>query len=224
MNHFPAFLSSSEINYLMKIGIKKFELGELIKLFQLLKNNQKKLKENHIKEDRDEINKLKEEKFNKLLETKRGQKYNIGNYYSEFMEEIYRKYENVINVYLNEKAEEDNVNKISQKINKYVLMMKDDEIYDNGENNHNLYKYFFIPGSLSQYFEKDKKFRQYFDDIFYLNEEINKRRAQLKELKDNEIKKYKNLINDTLNRNNQDIVISERSKAYAALFGNNIPV
>ena len=224
MHHFPAFLSTSEINYLMKIGIKKYELNELIKLYQLLKNNQKKLKEDHIKEDRDEINKLREEKFNNLLKSKKGQKYNIGNNYAEYLEEIYRKYENVINIYLNEKAEEDNVKKISQKINKYVLNMKDDEIYDNGENNDNLYKYFFIPGSLSQYFEKDNKFRQYFDDIFYLNEEINKRRDQLKELKDNEIKKYKNLIKDTLNRNNDDIVFSERSKAYAALFGNNIPV
>ena len=84
------------------------------------------------------------------------------------MEEIYRKYENVINVYLNEKAEEDNVNKISQKINKYVLMMKDDEIYDNGENNHNLYKYFFISRSLSLYFEKYNKFIQYFYTILYL--------------------------------------------------------
>ena len=224
-NHFPAFLSSSEIDYLMKVGIKKYELSELIKLFQLLRNTQKKLKEDHIKADRDKINKIKDEKFNQLLETKKDEKYNIGNHYAEYMEEIQRKYENVINIYLNEKAEEEGLNKISQKINKYVLTMKDDDIYEEGKNDDNLYELFFIPGSLSQYFARDKKFRQYFDDIYYLNEEINKRREQLKKMKDSEFKKYKNLIKDNLNaENNEDFVISERSKAFAALFGNSIPV
>ena len=103
--------------------------------------------------------------------------------------------------------------------------MKDDDIYEDGKNDDNLYELFFIPGSLSQYFARDKKFRQYFDDIYYLNEEINKRREQLKKMKDNEFKKYKNLIKDNLNaENNEDFVISERSKAFAALFGNSIPV
>ena len=166
-NHFPAFLSSSEIDYLMKVGIKKYELSELIKLFQLLRNTQKKLKEDHIKADRDKINKIKDEKFNQLLETKKDEKYNIGNHYAEYMEEIQRKYENVINIYLNEKAEEEGLNKISQKINKYVLTMKDDDIYEDGKNDDNLYELFFIPGSLSQYFARDKKFRQYFDDIYF---------------------------------------------------------
>ena len=209
----------------MKVGIKKYEFSELIKLFQLLRNTQKKLKEDHIKADRDKINKIKDEKFNQLLETKKDEKYNIGNHYAEYMEEIQRKYENVINIYLNEKAEEEGLNKISQKINKYVLTMKDDDIYEDGKNDDNLYELFFIPGSLSQYFARDKKFRQYFDDIYYLNEEINKRREQLKKMKDNEFKKYKNLIKDNLNaENNEDFVISERSKAFAALFGNSIPV
>jgi hypothetical protein len=224
-NHFPAFLSSSEIDYLMKIGIKKYELSELIKLFQLLRNTQKKLKEDHIKADRDKINKIKDEKFNQLLETNKDEKFNIGNHYAEYMEEIQRKYENVINIYLNEKAEEEGLNKISQKINKYVLTMKDDDIYDNGKNDDNLYELFFIPGSLSQYFARDKKFRQYFDDIYYLNEEINKRREQLKEMKDNEFKKYKNLLKDNFDfEKNGNAAISERSKAFAAIFGDNIPV
>ena len=224
-NHFPSFLSSSEIDYLMTIGIKKYELSELIKLFQLLKNTQKKLKEELVKSDREKINKIKNEKFNKLIETNKDEKFNIGNHYAEYMEEIHRKYENDLNVYLNEKAEEEGVNKISQKINKYVLMMKDEDIYENGKNDDNLYEFFFIPGSLSQYFAKDKKFRQYFDDIYYLSEEINKRTEHLKQMKDNEFKKYKNLIKDNLNmENKEDITVSERSKALAALFGNNIPV
>ena len=224
-NHFPQFLSNSERDYLMKIGIKQYELSELVKLFQILKKRQKKLKENHIKQDKELTNKLKEENFNKLLESQRGNKYNIGNNYAEFMEEIYRKYENVINIYLNEKEEEDGLNKISNKINKYVLTMKDDDIYDNGNYNEKLYKSFFIPGSLSQYFSKDKKFRQYFDDIYYLSEEINKRKNELKEMKDIEFKKYKNILKNQLNmENNKHIEMSERNKAFSALFGNNIPV
>ena len=135
-NHFPQFLSNSERDYLMKIGIKQYELSELVKLFQILKKRQKKLKENHIKQDKELTNKLKEENFNKLLESQRGNKYNIGNNYAEFMEEIYRKYENVINIYLNEKEEEDGLNKISNKINKYVLTMKDDDIFNKVLNSH----------------------------------------------------------------------------------------
>ena len=223
-NHFPSFLSTSEINYLMKIGIKKYELSELIKLFQILKNRQKNLKEEHIKADKEKINKLKEEKFNKLLESHRDTKYIIGNDYVEYLDEIQRKYENEIDVYLNERTEEDAINKISNKINKYVLTMHDDDISENEENNDKLYEKFFIPGSLSQYFSKDKKFRQYFDDIYYLSKEINKRKNILKEMKDNEFKKYKNLIKDNLIMENKNIEISERSKTFAALFGNSISV
>jgi len=120
--------------------------------------------------------------------------------------------------------EEDAVNKISNKINKFVLTMNDDDIFDNF-NEIKFNKLFVIPGSLSQYFVKDNKFRQYFDDIYYLNEEIKKRINQIKEMKENEFKKYKNLIKDNLdNEKNVNAAISERSKAFAALFGNNIPV
>ena len=223
-NHFPRFLSSSEINYLMKLGVKQYELNELIKLFQIFKNQQKDLKEEHIKEDKEKNNKLKDDKFNKFLDTQRSKKINIGKDYPEYLEEIQRKYENDINVYLNEKTEEDAINKISNKINKFVLTMNDDDIYENF-NEKKLCKLFVIPGSLSQYFIKDNKFRQYFDDIFYLNEEIKKRKNQIKEMKDNEFKKYKNLIKDNLdNTKIANAANSERSKAFAAIFGNHIPV
>ena len=223
-NHFPRFLSSSEINYLMKLGVKQYELNELIKLFQIFKKQQKDLKEEHIKEDKEKNNKLKDDKFNKFLDTQRSKKINIGKDYPEYLEEIQRKYENDINVYLNEKAEEDAINKISNKINKFVLTMNDDDIYENF-NEKKLYKLFVIPGSLSQYFIKDNKFRQYFDDIYYLNEEIKKRKNQIKEMKDNEFKKYKNLIKDNLdNTKIANAANSERSKAFAAVFGNHIPV
>ena len=93
----------------------------------------------------------------------------------------------------------------------------------------------FIPGSLSEYFAKDIRFRQYFDDIFYLNEEINKRRKELREEKEKEYKKYRDLIN--LNNTNYFIKmisekgkipksprISENDKLLAILFGNDITV
>ena len=228
-NHFPSFLNDSEINYLMRIGIKTFELNELVKLFQLLKIRQKKLRERHVQEDKQRENQIKEEEFNKLKEANKGNKYNIGNDYVEYMEEIQRKYEHEINACLNEKTEENDINQISEKFKKQILSMHDENI-DNIQMSK-LYELYFIPGSLAQYFSKDKIFRQYFDDIFYLNEEINKRRKELKEEKEKEYKKYRNLniINNYVkilqgNETSKYQRVSEQDKIMAALFGNDISV
>ena len=228
-NHFPSFLNDSEINYLMRIGIKTFELNELVKLFQLLKIRQKKLRERHVQEDKQRENQIKEEQFNKLKEANKGNKYNIGNDYVEYMEEIQRKYEHEINACLNEKTEENDINQISEKFKKQILSMHDENI-DNIQMSK-LYELYFIPGSLAQYFSKDKIFRQYFDDIFYLNEEINKRRKELKEEKEKEYKKYRNLniINNYVkilqgNETSKYQRVSEQDKIMAALFGNDISV
>ena len=229
-NHFPSYLSDSEINYIMRIGVKTYELNELVKLFQLLKRKEKKIKERHIQEDKDKENKIKEEKFNKLKEAHKGNEYNIGNDYVEYMEEIQRKYENVINVCLNEKTEENDINQISEKIKKQILKMQDEGIDD--LKNNKLYELYLIPGSLAEYFSKDKIFRQYFDDIYYLNEEINKRRKELKEEKEKEYKKYRNIINTSYfvkNISGKEIITrnkkySEKDKLMAALFGNDISV
>ena len=44
-------------------------------------------------------------------------------------------------------------------------------------------------------------------------------------MKDIEFKKYKNILKNQLNmENNKHIEMSERNKAFSALFGNNIPV
>ena len=83
-----------------------------------------------------------------------------------------------------------------------------------------------------QYFSKDKVFRQYFDDIYYLNEEINKRRKELKEEKEKEYKKYRNFNSanyyiktvsgvQIIERSQR---VSENDKIMAALFGNDISV
>ena len=232
-NHFPLFLNDSEISYLMRVGVKTFELSELVKLFQLLKIRQKKIREMHMKEDRDKENQIKEDNFNKIKEANKGNKYNIGNDYAEYMEEIQRKYEHVINICLNEKIEENDINEISQKYKKQILSMHKEDIDELASSR--LYELYFIPGSLAHYFSKDKVFRQYFDDIFYLNEEINKRRKDLREEKEKEYKKYRNLIN--LSNTNYFIQmisekgkipksprISEKDKLLAVLFGNDITV
>jgi hypothetical protein len=228
-NHFPSFLTDSEINYLMRIGVKSFEINELVKLFQLLKKRQKQLREKHIREDKEKENQIKEEQFNKLKEAKKGNKYNIGNDYVEYMEEIQRKYEHVINACLNEKTEENDINQISEKFKKQILSMHNEDI-DNIQISK-LYELYFIPGSLAQYFSKDKKFRQYFDDIYYLNDEINKRRKELREEKEKEYKKYRNINNTNYfvkikqgGEISKSHRVSEQDKIMAALFGNDISV
>ena len=228
-NHFPSFLNDSEINYLMRIGVKSFELNELVKLFHVLKKRQKQLRERHIREDKEKENQMKEEQFNKLKEANKGNKYNIGNDYVEYMEEIQRKYEHVINACLNEKTEENDINQICEKFKKQILSMHNEDIGNIQINK--LYELYFIPGSLAQYFSKDKIFRQYFDDIYYLNDEINKRRKELREEKEKEYKKYRNLSNTNYfvkikqgGEISKSHRVSEQDKIMAALFGNDISV
>ena len=128
------------------------------------------------------------------------------------------------------KTEENGINQITEKIKKQILKMQDEDIDD--LNNDNLYEMYFIPGSLAQYFSKDKIFRQYFDDIYYLNEEINKRRRELKKEKEDEYKKYRLKLNTNYFLKKimgKEIIIknkmvSERDKIMAALFGNDISV
>ena len=52
------------------------------------------LLQTHLKEDKEKLDKLKDDKFNQLLQTHKGQKFNFGNDYGQYIEEIYRKYEN----------------------------------------------------------------------------------------------------------------------------------
>ena len=177
-NHFPNFLDIHQIDYLMRIGAKIYEVKELIKLFQLLKQREKKIKETHYNEDR---KKEKEEKKEKLNEIKKLNKNKIGNNYAEFLDEIQEKYDNAVNFNIDEEIEDKQIDKTS----KYLR----DVILHNYEKKIDLY---YIPGSLAEYFSKDKKFRQYFDDVYYLNEEINKRQKDIKVDKENELKYYRN--------------------------------
>ena len=236
--HFPTFLNEEQICYLMKIGTKTYELSEFVKLFQILKKKQKNLREKHINDNLEKEKKEQIEKFNKIKEFNKNKKYQIGNDYMEYIEEIQRKYENVINICLNENKEETNIAKISNDLKHYILQDKEGEIEEenyhcnfNKKNKNKKLELLFIPGSLSEYFAKDQRFRQYFDDVFYLNEEINKRKETLNEEKQSYLNKYRakalrlSLFGTGENNNKyKKMKTSENEIVYAALFGNGISI
>ena len=225
--HFPSFLNDEQILYLMKIGTKTYELSEFIKLFQILKRKQKSLREKHLNDN------IKKEKMNELRNYRKSIKkmknYVIGNDYMEYIEEIQRKYENVINICLNENKEESNIAKISYDLKQYILQDKTEEEQEQGKNKK--LELLFIPGSLSEYFAQDKRFRQYFDDVFYLNDEINKRRDILSKEKQAYLNQYRSKIlrgalfgsadNDNKYKRKKS---KENEIVYAALFGNGISI
>ena len=230
-HHFPTFLNDEQICYLMKIGTKTYELSELIKLFQILKRKQKKLREKHINDNIEKEKQEQIEKFNKIKEHNKNRKFHIGNDYMEYIEEIQRKYENVINVCLNENKEESNITKISNDLKQYIL-------HDRSDNEENLNRIpkgqklelLFIPGSLSEYFAQDKRFRQYFDDVFYLNEEINKRQEALTDEKQSYLNHFRNnflrsaFFSSGENNKYKQKKTEENEIVYAALFGNGISI
>ena len=232
-HHFPTFLNNEQICYLMKTGTKTYELSEFVKLFQILKKKQKNLREKHISDNLEKEKQEKIERFNKIKEINKNKKYQIGNDYMEYIEEIQRKYENVINICLNENKEESNIAKISNDLKHYILQDKERE---NEEKNYRIssnkkLELLFIPGSLSEYFAKDKRFRQYFDDLFYLNEEINKRKETLNKEKQSYLNKYRNkVISGSLfgsgetNNKYKENKNTENEIVYAALFGNGISI
>ena len=212
-HYFPLYLDDEEMSYILRVGVKIHELNELIKLFQLLKEKQKILRDKHIN---DEINKEKEFQSNDLLELLKKSKRKIGNNYAKYIEDIQIKYENVINICLNENREEANINKIKNDLKEQILKTK----YEDECELLNEPELYFIPGTLAAFFAQDKRFRQYFDDIFYLNEEINKRKKDILEEKENQMKRFRikydidERFGKTSNKTNE--------KIYAALFGNGI--
>ena len=164
--HFPSFLDEEQIFYLMKIGTKTYELSEFVKLFQILKIKQKSLREKHLNDNIKKEKMNQQKNFRKSIKMKKDKNFKIGDYYMEYIEEIQRKYENVINICLNENKEESNIAKISYDLKQYILQDKTEEEQEKGKNKK--LELLFIPGSLSEYFAQDKRFRQYFDDVFYL--------------------------------------------------------
>ena len=231
---FPKFLNNSQIDYLLKISYKQYELNELLKLFYVLKDKQNCLKNEYEKHHKNEINELNENKKDNFNE-ENNENYSIPIKYYKKFENIAQKYEKVTNIRINEQKEEKYLKKIvcdlQEKIKKKYYYTK--EKIDNNNNfnnknneNNNLNnennenddendKLLFLPGSLAEFFSKNKKFRDYFDDIFYLNSEIRKRQKEIKNLRKEEIEKFK--------KNNKG-KISNLNMIFLAMFGNGINI
>ena len=206
---FPKFLNNNQIDYLLKISYKQYELNELLKLFYVLKDKQNCLKNEYEKHHKNEINELNENKKDNFNE-ENNENYSIPIKYYKKFENIAQKYEKVTNIRINEQKEEKYLKKIvcdlQEKIKKkyYYTKEKIDNFNNknnnfNNENNENddeNDKLLFLPGSLAEFFSKNKKFRDYFDDIFYLNSEIRKRQKEIKNLRKEEIEKFKKIIKE----------------------------
>ena len=220
-HYLPLFLDEEQMSYILRVGVKIYELSELIKLFQILKERQKVLRDKHLDE---EVKKEKDIENNNFINSIKDRHQKIGQNYIKYIEDIQMKYENVIKICLNENKEEEKINTIKESLKEQILKSKDDEMELLNEP-----ELYFIPGTLAQFFEKDKRFRIYFDDVFYLNEEINKRKKNILEEKENELKIFRNKYNldDNMNKRknkviNQTTISIKNEQVYAALFGNGI--
>ena len=178
---FPKFLNNSQIDYLLTISYKQYELNELLKLFYVLKDKQNCLKNEYEKHNRNETKNVFENKKNNFSEEKNIHENNMSipiKYYKKF-ENIAQKYEKVTNIRINEQKEEKYLKKIvsdlQEKIKKKYYYSKEKTHFDEDEDDNEYDKLLFLPGSLAEFFSKNKKFREYFDDIYFLNSEIRKR-------------------------------------------------
>ncbi len=215
-SHFPIFLNDLQIDYLLTISYKQYDINELIKLFQILKEKQKSFREDFIKQEK--INKEKEKK--KLIEKRQSIRKSGGDF-TEFIEDIAKQYENVINICLNETKEEKYINEISEKLKKDILnIYKEDEEEENLNEKKEVNELYFLPGSLAEFFNKNQKFRIYFDDIVFLNSEIIQKEHELKELKEKELKNFKTKLKEE--RKKRDSF--DNQLIFSALFGNGISV
>ena len=212
-SNFPVFLTDSQIDYLLTISYKQYDLSELIKLFQILKEKQKSFREDFIKQE----NKNKEKQKKQFIQ-KRNSVRKSGGDFTQFIEEIAKQYENVINICLNETKEEKYINEISDKLKKDILNIYKDEEEENLNNKKEVNELYFLPGSLAEFFNKNQKFRIYFDDIVYLNSEIIKREKELKELRENQIKNFKANLREEKSKKES----MENQLIFSALFGNGI--
>ena len=212
-SHFPIFLNDLQIDYLLTISYKQYDINELIKLFQILKEKQKSFREDFIKQE----NKNKEKQKKQFIQ-KRNSVRKSGGDFTQFIEEIAKQYENVINICLNETKEEKYINEISDKLKKDILNIYKDEEEENLNNKKEVNELYFLPGSLAEFFNKNQKFRIYFDDIVYLNSEIIKREKELKELRENQIKNFKANLREEKSKKES----MENQLIFSALFGNGI--
>ena len=216
-NDFPVFLSSEQIGYIQTLAIKSYEVSELINLFTTLNKRQKKLKESYTSSN---INNIKHT-AKRIKRTKTQIKIENANSNGitaksmRKMEMISNKYENVINMCLNENKEEEYLNEICKDIH--------DRIINNDDDNDK--EFFFLPGSLSEFFDTNKKYRECFEDIVYLKEVIVKKEKEIALMKENMFKQFRkeSEYNSKFHKGNKKSSI-QNEMIFAALFGNGITI
>ena len=205
---FPKFLNTKQIEYLLKVAYKQYELSELVKLFTILTNIQKNLKEN-LNDNKKLENILTKTTIESELSIndKGNNEYLIPHKFMSGFDTIAVKYEKVINIALNSKKEDRVIKGIVKNLHKLIIQKN--------FNDETLEKISFVPGSYAEFFNANSKFREYFDDIFYLNSEIVKREKELKKIKSDEIENFRK-------ENAKRVGNVEIETQFAALFGNGI--
>jgi cell division protein FtsW (lipid II flippase) len=131
-------------------------------------------------------------------------------------ERLANKYEGVINMSLTEMKEEKFIEKIIRQLHAKISAKgrKTDAFLDDDE----IDQLFFLPGSLVEFFKQNRKFRELFDDIFFLNAEIAKKEKEISNMKKEALEQFKQ-ANQTNKKNSV-----ETEMAFAALFGNGISI
>ena len=207
---FPNFLNTKQIEYLLKISYKQYELSELVKLFTVLSNRQKALKDNLNQKQQIDNNlltktTLENESINN--NEKNEVEYTIPQKFVSGFDSIALKYEKVINIAINTKKEDKVIKNIVNNLHKLIAYKTfNDETFE---------KISFVPGSYAEFFNTNTKFREYFDDIFYLNGEIVKREKEIKKLRNDEMESFRK-------ENAKRVGNVEIETQFAAMFGNGI--
>ncbi len=225
ISKFPKFLNTQQIQYLSILAYKQYELMELMKLFTTLKNQQKILREKvDIDGEKNKIKKImtlknKNNNNNNNFSNFNLNNVNIGisNKFVNNFENLANKFEGIINMSLTEMKEEKFIEKIIKQLHAKISAKgrkkNDDFIKDDDE-----IDLFFLPGSLVEFFKQNKKFRDLFDDIYYLNAEIIKREKEISKMKKDALENFKE-SNKIVNKGKNSV---ETEMAFAALFGNGI--
>ena len=226
ISKFPKFLNTQQIQYLSIFAYKQYELMELMKLFTTLKNQQKNMREKvDIDGEKNKIKKIMTLKNKNINNNNNFSNFNLNKFnigisikFMNNFENLANKYEGIINMSLTEMKEEKFIEKIIKQLHAKISAKgrkKNDDDFIKDDDEIDL---FFLPGSLVEFFKQNKKFRDLFDDIYYLNAEIIKREKEISKMKKDALEKFKE-SNKIINKGKNTI---ETEMAFAALFGNGI--
>lgn len=206
--NFPVFLTHEQIDYIIKIAYMEYELSEWKILFQILKKKQYDLKNEQL--NKQSLLVQEQEK----IKQKNNDDCNIKDLIKK-LEGVANKYEHVAKICLNEKKNEETLNEIYKGLHKKIISLRNDLNLEEEQNkeNSNEIDLFFQTGSFVKLCNGNKQYKTYFDDIFYLNNEIIKKEKELIAIKEWQLKLFKKQTKTSKNKNHDDLI-------FAALFGN----